>query len=298
LIRATEPSLDAAIARGVAEIGSSPRYQYVLAGFIARLLKQQLLGILPSYSRHHSGQPGSPPATVPERAYRQAVAATRAALHQAVGAYLPPAVESMSEAIREAHLADSADARAFAARLLAAHPSTRDRVPALADWYSRLGSLVGSASSILDLACGLHPLESPWMPLAPATRFVALDVDRRLVTLVDAWLTAVGIEHESRLADVAVDLPEGRFDIAYALKLLPTLERQGDGLAAALLRRVDARWIIVSYPTASLSGRDRGMARNYRDQFERLIAGEAWRVVEIELLPGELVFVVDREPQS
>jgi 16S rRNA (guanine(1405)-N(7))-methyltransferase len=82
-------------------------------------------------------------------------------------------------------------------------------------------------------------------------------------------------------------------DLAFLLKSAPCLEQQAPGSARRLLERLNARWLVVSYPTRSLGGAGKGMLATYRSQFRVLIEGLADSVHEL-LFPGELVYVVRR----
>ena len=56
--------------------------------------------------------------------------------------------------------------------------------------------------------------------------------------------------------------------MALLFKLLPLLERQQAGSAAQVMNAVNAHWLIVSFPTRTLGGRNGGMAAQYGDWME------------------------------
>ena len=53
--------------------------------------------------------------------------------------------------------------------------------------------------------------------------------------------------------------------MALLFKLLPLLERQRTGSAMDVMNAVDAGWLVVSFPTRTLGGRNVGMAAQYSD---------------------------------
>jgi 16S rRNA (guanine(1405)-N(7))-methyltransferase len=146
---------------------------------------------------------------------------------------------------------------------------------------------------VLDVGCGLAPLSVPWQDLPPGARYAGVDIDAGLVELVRAALDRIGIEHDIRVGDALDRAPLPESDVALALKLLPTLERQAAGAGLALLDRLPAAKLVVSFPTRSLGGRARGMEANYSRDFEAQLALRPWSADCFEL-PGELVYVLQR----
>jgi 16S rRNA (guanine(1405)-N(7))-methyltransferase len=220
-----------------------------------------------------------------------AVKRVKRRLHQAVGAFR---AGSGPDQLADAWRGDLADAafRAACADVMRAHASTRERAPWLDRFFAAIWDRTGVPGSLLDLGCGLNPLALSWMGIG-AARFVAVDVDRRVLARVDEFLALVGQPHEVRAADLVTAVPEDPVDVALALKLVTTLDRQDAGAAARLLRGLRARHAVVSFTTRSLGGRGKGMERTYRDRLDRLVA-DAGRVsgVAEASVPNELVFVL------
>ena len=96
------------------------------------------------------------------------------------------------------------------------------------------------------------------------------------------------------LRDVVTNPPEDTCDLALLLKSIPCLDQQAPDAAANLLRAMAARsrWLVVSFPTQSLGGHGKGMARTYQARFDALCDELGWSDVERIELAGELVFVV------
>ena len=224
-----------------------------------------------------------------------AIKRTKRKLHQVFGAYVlnlkpEPAIAS----IQQASAADGTAALAATARrLMAGHASSRERLPELERFYREVFAVTGVPATLLDVACGLGPLAAPWMDLPCGTRIIACDVDRRIVEIVDSFLTAFGLAHDVTLCDVAQRLPDVEVDVALVLKTLPCLEQQAAGAGASLLDRLPARHVVVSFPTRSLSGAGRGMEAHYRGVVDALLATRALRC---QTLPfsRETVYVLTR----
>jgi len=196
---------------------------------------------------------------------RQAIHAAKRKLHQVYGAYAARMnLARIAQLVGALSPADSDERRKqVCARILDAHASTRERQPFLDRLYPALRAALGVPRSILDLACGLHPFGLPWMDLPLETEYYALDISRGLVTLLNQFFVAAGRRPNAACHDLLTDAPLRSADVALLFKLLPLLERQEPGTAAALLRRLPARAAVVSFPARSLSGGEKGMRAHY-----------------------------------
>jgi 16S rRNA (guanine(1405)-N(7))-methyltransferase len=277
----------------VAAVVGSRRYHDIDAALIERVAAGELAGA---------------------RSLADAVKRTKRRLHQAVGAFRPsrtgvepPALELLTAAWH-----GRLDGPAFkdeCAALLERHASTRERVPHLGTLYAGIWAAMGDVPrSILDLGCGVGPLALPWMGLSPGARYVAVDVDRRSLALVDGFLGLVDQPHAVIERDlVATDPPgadgppwitEREHSAALLLKLIPTLDRQDLGAVARVLATVDVAHAVVSFPGRSLGGRGRGMERTYRARMDALLDAVAARIASVAeaSIPGELIFVLSLAP--
>jgi 16S rRNA (guanine(1405)-N(7))-methyltransferase len=226
---------------------------------------------------------------------KEALKSARRRLHQAGAVYMGerPPYERWLAALREAQ-GDPARIEAVCREALAAHQSSRERLPILARFYGELLADLAPVASVLDLACGLNPLAIPWMPLAPGARYVACDIYTDLAAFLREALPLLGVAGQAETVDLSARTPEAQADVVLLLKTIPCLEQLDRAAGARLLREVRARHVVVSFPIQSLGGRrDRGMPANYRARFAELIAGQPWRVTEHEY-ESELVFVVDK----
>ena len=148
--------------------------------------------------------------------------------------------------------------------LLARHASTRERLPLerMDALYNRIFEVTGEPQSILDLACGLNPLYLLRRYSCPVT---GIDVSRSCIELLSSESNFTG-----RWGDLlnSASVPPERFHIALLFKILPLLERQSSGAAVELMERIDAEYLVVSFPTRTLGGRNVGMERNYSEWME------------------------------
>lgn len=226
------------------------------------------------------------------RSLREAVKETKGRLHQVAGAFLDrsPRYELWLTQLREA---PPAERPAICRALMANHASTRERLPELERFYSAVFARLPPVASLIDTACGLNPLAVPWMPLAPGARYYACDLYADMCRFLGAALPLLGVDAEADVCDLASGPPPWEADVALVLKTLPVLEHVQRGAGQALLRGLRARYLVVSFPTRSLGGRNVGMAATYTGQMQAIVAAEGWRAQTLEFA-NELVFVVEK----
>jgi 16S rRNA (guanine(1405)-N(7))-methyltransferase len=183
--------------------------------------------------------------------------------------------------------------------IMAAHASTRERLPILEEMYGTIFGALPPVRSMLDLACGLNPLAIPWMALAPGAIYKACDIDHEMMAFVEQCLPHFlvqdsPIDGSASVCNLVRETPTDAVDLALVLKALPTLEQLDRDAGVRLLRGLRARAIVVSFPARSLGGRNKQMVTTYGDRFADLAAAEGWTTRRWEFAT-ELVFLVKRK---
>ena len=188
-------------------------------------------------------------------------------------------------------LDEDAKIREICAHVLEHHASTSERD--VRGLYRDLFALTGPPASIVDLGCGLHPFALPWMELARDVEYRAVDLDLRMTRLVERLLRGLGQRGGVTAADLLGHGSLPGADVAFLMKLLPTLERQRHGAAARLLARVQARALVLSFPRRSLGNREKGMERRYAEFARELLKDHGGETRSLSTR-DELFFVVTR----
>src|SRR5262249_13342131 len=129
------------------------------------------------------------------RTLKEAVKATKSKLHQVAGAYFPRQDYSgWLKALEQAAATRNPEALKAAGRaILAQHSSPRERLPILDEFYARALASLPPPRRVLDIACGLNPLTTPWMPLAPNAEYVVYDVYPELAAFLETALPLLGL---------------------------------------------------------------------------------------------------------
>ncbi|MCZ6631828.1 MAG: hypothetical protein O7G87_00355 [bacterium] len=235
----------------VEQLRQTRKYRFVCDATLHRMADWAL-------DRHLKGKP--------------ALKAAKRKLHQVYGAYLDPVnldrVEAMVQTIGPA--TSEAELRLVCQEILACHVSTAERLSWMGDFYADLFIEIGRPRKIVDLACGLHPFAFPWMGLDAQTVYCACDIDLQLVGCLSDFFRRIGQPAKIEARDLLVDVPDWDADVVFLLKALPCLEQQEKQVGRILLDRLQAAVVVVSFPTRSLGGSEKGMVKHYETVMGRI----------------------------
>jgi 16S rRNA (guanine(1405)-N(7))-methyltransferase len=258
------------------EIHKSVKYRHVSSDVICRIGREEL---------------------AKRRSLKEAIHATRNKLHQIGGAYLAQAqnygvwLEELRSAVQQA---EPEPVRRACARIMSQHASTRERLPILDDFYTEIFANLPEIHSVLDLACGYNPLAIRWMPLAPSATYYAVDIYSDMMTFLQDAIGLLGCQplvSTSSILDTYPVFPH--VQLALLLKAIPCLEQLDKSAGTTLLERVDADYVLVTYPVRSLGGRQKGMSANYESRFYEISANHNWTIQQITF-KTELAFLVHK----
>ncbi len=224
--------------------------------------------------------------------FKEAVKATKNKLHQVGGAYFMTRLDyDRALADLRAAAGDEVAWRAACRQVMALHASTRERLSILEEFYAITLADLPPVHTVLDVACGLNALAWLWMPFGAQTRYLACDMYADMMAFVADFMRLAGIAGETAVCDLIGDPPTQPVDLALLLKLLPVLEQVEETAVPRLLDALQARYLLISFPTASLGGRRKGMTASYEAQFWRWAAGRKWQVQRFAFAT-ELAFLV------
>lgn len=215
-------------------------------------------------------------------------------LHQIWGAYYStrPNFQKLQSKIEE-EIQQGKNLKTIFLPLLQIHSSTNERLPILEDFYTKIFAVTGHPTSIIDHAVGLNALTVPWMQLPATSHYTARDIDQEEV-LFENFIFENSIKNNnlhSEVGDLFEELPTAQ--IHFLFKILPLLEQQKKGASAEILNKLKGKYLVISYPTATLTGRNKGMTDNYAMQFEQLIQHTGWKTQKIEFLT-EVVYIIEK----
>lgn len=221
---------------------------------------------------------------------KDAERAVRETLHGITGAFLTPSERTACENALRA-LSETGD-EAYLEKVLSTHSSTRERLP-LSSMDSLIAELgITSETSVLDLACGIHPI----FLASRGINVVGTDISGDAVQLINFAGSLFGQPCRAVCKDLLCGnaIPDGQFDFALLFKVLPLLERQKKGSSESILKSLPARRIIVSFPTKTLSGRNVGMESHYTEWMNEHIP-DGKRISASYTTRNEIYFTLETE---
>jgi 16S rRNA (guanine(1405)-N(7))-methyltransferase len=227
------------------------------------------------------------------RSQRQCYRKTREQLHRIWALYLGlPEFESSFSALSRAFESEDGSAVEEACTaILSHHHSSKERLPILGKLYETLFERTGRPDVMLDLACALNPLAFRWMGLPRSVRYLAYDINRKTVELINQYFGLEGLEPLAEHRDVLCRPPRARADVGLLLKMYHCLERRQRGAGWRVVEQTPVRWIAVSFPTRSLASRAVNLTDNYERQIQPRCQERSWLVERLEF-EGEDVLLI------
>ena len=227
---------------------------------------------------------------------KEAIKSTKNKLHQVGGAYqdAPPRyawwLDQLKQASRSGNRQHFLDMCKW---IMGHHSSTRERLPILEQFYSTILADLPPIRSVIDIACGLHPLAIPWMSLSEHAQYYAYDIYEDMVGFLNDCMALMPVQGYADTCDVIHYCPTQKVDVAFILKAIPCLEQVDKSTGLHLLESINADYLVVSFPAHSLGGKNKGMIPNYESRFYKQVAHKSWSIQRFEF-PGELVFLVSK----
>ncbi len=269
---------DAALAALIAEVSGAKNYRHIDAATVERVCREE--------AGKHPKQ-------------KEAAKAAKRRLHQMTGAYAAP--ERERESGLAAALLATTDRESVLSVLDAmarAHASTSERLPFAGELYADIRAQVGRITSVLDLACGINPAlylaDCLRAGIELPQRYAAYDIRRDVLEQAAACFERFGIEGIADPCDLLSECPEVQADVTLLFKVVPLLAHQRKGRFEQVIAQTRSRFVAVTFPTRSLSGRSVGMAGQYRRMFGEYLTRTDYALALEKEYPSELLFLVEK----
>jgi len=180
--------------------------------------------------------------------------------------------------------------RELAAKLMSLHSSTKERLAQAAEIYEYLCKYINENDIIHDIGCGFNPFALPFFTVKPK-HYTASDISNSTVNLIQKYFRMANLSYHATVMDAATQLTETETDILLMLKLSPLLERQKKGRTAEILESIKSKTIIVSFPTKSASGKEKGMETFYSTQFESTLPA-CVNIIDKTVFRNEMFYIL------
>ncbi len=179
------------------------------------------------------------------------------------------------------------------ARILNSHKSTQERLNSYTPFYISLFRITGKPKVILDLACGLNPLSYPWMGIKNLT-YYAYELSPDDASFIQSYFKIIakysGLRGKAFSSDL-LKLPSlPKSDICFLFKALDSLESLKKGISLELIKIINAKFVVVSFPVYSISGKKRLKPRSW---FFALLNNLKLSYKEVEL-ENEVFYIIKK----
>lgn len=184
-------------------------------------------------------------------------------------------------------------------KILQTHASTRERMPFYAKLYASIFHHTGNPETILDLGCGINPFSFSFMQLKNM-KYFACDVNIEEVELVDDYFKYLHKrnKHFSGKAEILDTLHWVKLrqlvkaEICFLFKMTDVLDQgKGHQRSEEVIKNVPAKFVIVSFPTKTMSGRPMNFPR--RTWIELMAKRLGYQYKTLEFL-GEIFYLIDK----
>lgn len=204
----------------------------------------------------------------------------RAMLHKAYGMFIT------KDYFRKDKLADIT-------ALLKAHKSTAERIAIYPVLYKELFSITGKPNSILDLGCGFNPLSYKYMGLDKVD-YHAYDISQADLEFLKTKLAdEKGLKLITKISNLLVEQDFPATNVCFMFKLLNHIDLSNHHKESErLLTLVKSKWIIISFPLVTVSGKPINFKQN--NWLKLMVERNGWRFVKRFVLGNEEFFVVEK----
>ncbi len=212
-------------------------------------------------------------------------------LHQIYGAYFQGTDTKRLEKLLQKH-PEKDDS--FFKEVLELHISTKERIEFLPTFYNSIFKELSPFETFIDLACGLNQFTFPWMEkIQPGVKYLGFDINADIAIKSTELFKEMGLPVEVQYGDLLNGLPElPQGNPVCFFKTLPCLEQQEKGIGKKLLRQLTDREVVLSFPAASLTGKNKGMKENYKKYLNEIIEGLFEIKATLEF-PTETVYILN-----
>jgi hypothetical protein len=227
--------------------------------------------------------------------------AVRKKLHDSYGAYQNRKKRKRDLYIEELKLAreenmgnphNSPEMKEIRRRMLRTSVSANERLDAgYGPLYEELHKAVGEFKTLMDLGCGINPVS--FCPFDyKNVKIYAYDIDTGDVDFLNKYFKVMNINGEARVLDLhdidrVEKLPE--VDVCLLFKIIDPLERRGHEFSELLIKKLKAKFLIVSFATKTVSRKP--MNHPNRGWFEQMIKrlGRTFTTIKTD---NEIYYVV------
>ena len=187
-------------------------------------------------------------------------------------------------------------------QLLVSHQSSYERIDYYETIYANIFAILEEQGleqeySLMDLACGYNPLSYDYLPRIPKKVFVG-DLSTTDMELIQSFFDARKIPGTAIYLDLLEEsamkkISTEHYDVCFLFKALDSLEAIKRHSSKALLDKLAAKFVVVSFALKSIGGKNK-IGDNKRWWFEGFCKAQGWSF-ETFSVENELFYVVKKQ---
>lgn len=191
------------------------------------------------------------------KSYAAAIKTVRSQLRRVYGLFRDDTTKR-KELVEQLH--DAAKRKKIIEQILNTHSSTQERLSFYEKLYAKIFAITGKPKTILDLGCGINPFSFSYMKLKSCNYF-AYDINREEMEAINKYFQILHTENSSftgkaEVADITkAKLPQA--EVCFLFKMTDVIDKgKGHKKTEELLERIPARYVVVSFATKTMSGKE------------------------------------------
>lgn len=187
-------------------------------------------------------------------------------------------------------------------KILATHSSTKERLSSYPKLYKKIFRITGKPKAILDLGCGINPFSILFMGLKELV-YYAHDISEEEVELLNRFFKLLNSENGYFIGKAEVlnlirwaRLKElEKAEVCFLFKMTDVLDQgKGHKVSEAVIRNVPAKFVVVSFPTLTMSGKKMRYPRRGWIELMCRRLGYSFKLLEFG---NELFYVLEKHAQ-
>ncbi|MEK6969964.1 MAG: hypothetical protein AABW48_06055 [Nanoarchaeota archaeon] len=183
-----------------------------------------------------------------------------------------------------------------AEEILQMHSSTKERLSFYPELYRKLFEITNKPKSIIDLGCGVNPFSISFMKLKQLD-YYAYDLSKDEIKRLNKFFKQIHQKNPffngtGKVLDISnlTGIPPA--DLCFLFKMTDILDQgKGHKVTEEIIRKVPAKFVVVSFPTKTMSGK----RMNYpRRKWIELMCQRLNYEVKIIEFSNELFYVIKK----
>ena len=147
--------------------------------------------------------------------------------------------------------------------ILETHSSTKERLPFYKQLYPKIFKISGKPKTIIDLGAGINPFSLSYLNLNELN-YYAYDLSEEEVEMLNKFFGLIHTQNKEINAQAAIlDLMNFvklkeliKADVCFLFKMTDVLDRgQGHKTSEIIISNIPASYVVVSFPTLTMSGK-------------------------------------------